>query len=225
MRKIGTQISQRRQIAQIESVFPFIRVYISAIFRQYISRPFHSKGHLMQKSGLQILLPYQRPYYRALAIGTFYALVGAGASAFSPTWLGWAVDALTKSAPPSTLAWYAGGLMLLSGIVALFRYLLRMLTGSIAAGISYRMSQDMFHRLLLFDRETRQRYGTGDLLSPTRPGPRKNANARRSPSAPSPPAACRRTRRPKPKNTFSTRAATWPRACPSGWPSSRPAWS
>ena len=75
------------------------------------------------------------------------------------------MDALNKGAPPSTLAWYAGGLMLLAGIVALFRYLLRMLTGSIAAGISYRMSQDLFHRLLLFDRETRQRYGTGDLLS------------------------------------------------------------
>ena len=40
-----------------------------------------------------------------------------------------------------------------------------MLTGEIAAGITYRMSQDMFHRLLLFDKETRQKYGTGDLLS------------------------------------------------------------
>lgn len=119
----------------------------------------------MQKSGLQILLPYQRPFYRALAIGTLYALIGAGASAFSPTWLGWAVDALNRGALPSELAWYAGGLMLLAGTVALFRYLLRMLTGSIAAGISYRMSQDLFHRLLLFDRETRQAYGTGDLLS------------------------------------------------------------
>ncbi|MBX3050784.1 MAG: ABC transporter ATP-binding protein [Caldilineaceae bacterium] len=119
----------------------------------------------MQKSGLQILVPYQRAYYRALAIGTLYAFIGAGASAFSPTWLGWAVDALNKGAPPGDLAWYAGGLMLLAGIVALFRYLLRMLTGNIAAGITYRMSQDFFHRLLLFDRETRQDYGTGDLLS------------------------------------------------------------
>jgi len=119
----------------------------------------------MQKSGLQILFPYMRPYYRALAIGTVYALVGASASAYSPTWLGQAVDALNKGAAPSTLAWYAAGLMLLSATLALFRYLLRMLTGNIAAGISYRMSQDMFQRLLLFDRETRQRYGTGDLLS------------------------------------------------------------
>jgi len=119
----------------------------------------------MQKSGLQILFPYMRPYYRALAIGTFYALVGATASAFSPTWLGWAIDALNKGAPASTLGWYALGLMGLSATLALFRYLLRMLTGEIAAGISYRMSQDFFHRLLLFDRETRQDYGTGDLLS------------------------------------------------------------
>lgn len=119
----------------------------------------------MQKSGLQILLPYQRPYYRALAIGTLYAFIGAGASAFSPTLLGWAVDALNRGALPSELAWYAVGLMLLASTVALFRYLLRMLTGTIAAGISYQMSQELFQRLLLFDRETRQDYGTGDLLS------------------------------------------------------------
>lgn len=119
----------------------------------------------MQKSGLEILFPYQRPYYRALVIGTLYAFIGAGASAFSPTLLGWAVDALNRGALPSELAWYALGLMLLASTVALFRYLLRMLTGTIAAGISYQMSQDLFQRLLLFDRETRQRYGTGDLLS------------------------------------------------------------
>jgi ATP-binding cassette, subfamily B, multidrug efflux pump len=57
------------------------------------------------------------------------------------------------------------GLVLLAALVAFFRYLLRMLTGEIAAGITYRMSQDLFHRLLLFDQETRQQYGTGDLLS------------------------------------------------------------
>ncbi|OUC06956.1 ABC transporter, partial [Litorilinea aerophila] len=106
-----------------------------------------------------------RPYRRALIIGTLYAFIGAGASAYSPTWLGQAVDALNRGAPPRTLALYALGLLGLSATLALFRYLLRMLTGNIAAGITYRMSQDLFHRLLLFDRETRQRYGTGDLLA------------------------------------------------------------
>ncbi|MBW7883115.1 MAG: ABC transporter ATP-binding protein, partial [Caldilineaceae bacterium] len=119
----------------------------------------------MRKNGLQVLLPYMRSYRRALLIGTLYALIGAGASAFSPTWLGWAVDALTSGARPATLAIYALGLVVLASTLALFRYLLRMLTGNIAAGITYRMSQDLFHRLLLFDRETRQQYGTGDLLS------------------------------------------------------------
>ena len=119
----------------------------------------------MQKSGVKILFPYMRPYYRALAIGTVYALIGASASAFSPTVLGWAIDALNKGAPPSTLGWYALSLMGLAATLAIFRYLLRMLTGEIAAGVSYRMSQELFQRLLLFDRETRQRYGTGDLLS------------------------------------------------------------
>lgn len=119
----------------------------------------------MKDSGLQFLLPYMRPYRKHLLIGTLYALVGAGASAFSPTWLGWAVDALTQGVRPNVMALYALGLVGLAVVVAYLRYLLRMLTGEIAAGITYRMSQDLFHRLLLFDKETRQRYGTGDLLA------------------------------------------------------------
>jgi ATP-binding cassette subfamily B protein len=119
----------------------------------------------MRHSGLEFLLPYMRPYRRSLLIGTLYALIGASASAFSPTWLGWGVDALNHGATARVLAVYALGLMILASTLAFFRYLLRMLTGEIAAGITYRMSQDLFHRLLLFDKETRQRYGTGDLLS------------------------------------------------------------
>jgi ATP-binding cassette subfamily B protein len=49
--------------------------------------------------------------------------------------------------------------------LALFRYLLRMLTGTIAAGISYQMSQDFFARLLILDRAALLQFGTGDLLS------------------------------------------------------------
>lgn len=119
----------------------------------------------MQRQGLRFLLPYMRPYRNALIIGTFYAMIGAGASAFSPTLLGWGIDDLTKGLDPLKLALYAIGLIVLSIIVAVLRYLLRMLTGDIAAGVSYRMSQDLYHRLLLFDYETRQKYGTGDLLS------------------------------------------------------------
>lgn len=119
----------------------------------------------MQRQGLRFLLPYMRPYRNALIIGTFYAMIGAGASAFSPTLLGWGIDDLTNGIDAQKLALYAIGLIFLSIIVAVLRYLLRMLTGDIAAGVSYRMSQDLYHRLLLFDYETRQKYGTGDLLS------------------------------------------------------------
>lgn len=119
----------------------------------------------MQRQGLRFLLPYMRPYRNALIIGTVYAMIGAGASAFSPTLLGWGIDDLTDGIDTQKLALYALGLIALSMIVAVLRYLLRMLTGDIAAGVSYRMSQDLYHRLLLFDYETRQKYGTGDLLS------------------------------------------------------------
>ena len=119
----------------------------------------------MKKSGLRFLLPYMRPYRRALIIGAVYAFIGAAASAFSPFWLGMAIDSLTEGVDPTQLAIFAAGLIALATVAAAFRYLLRMLTGRIAAGITYRMSQDLFQRLLLFDQKTRQDYGTGDLLS------------------------------------------------------------
>jgi ATP-binding cassette subfamily B protein len=117
------------------------------------------------ESGLHVLFPYMAPYRNLLLLGTVYAIIGATASAVSPTWLGWGIDALTKGVDNRTLMIYAGGLVVLAIILAFFRYQLRMLTGDIAAGVTYQMSQDMFHRLLLFDKETRQKYGTGDLLA------------------------------------------------------------
>ena len=119
----------------------------------------------MRRTGLRFLLIYMREYRWTLVVCTIYALIGAGASAFSPTLLGWAIDELLAGVRPQVLVLYALGLVGLSCTLALFRYLLRMLTGSIASGVSYRMSQDLFLKLLLFDQATMQQYGTGDLLS------------------------------------------------------------
>lgn len=120
---------------------------------------------MLRNTGLQFLRPYVRPYHDRLLLGLLYAAVGAGASAFSPTLLGWAVDELQAGVRPQVLALYALGLLGLAGTLAFFRYRLRMLTGTIAAGVSYTMSQDLFARLLLFDQRTLQQFGTGDLLS------------------------------------------------------------
>ncbi|HJZ48747.1 MAG TPA: ABC transporter ATP-binding protein, partial [Roseiflexaceae bacterium] len=119
----------------------------------------------MRNTGLRFLLPYMRPYRGALLLGTLYAIIGAGASAFSPTLLGWAIDELTGGVRLQVLAAYALGILALSGTLALFRFLLRMLTGAIAAGVSYQMSQDMYARLLTFDQIALTQFGTGDLLS------------------------------------------------------------
>jgi ATP-binding cassette, subfamily B, multidrug efflux pump len=119
----------------------------------------------MRHTGLRFLLPYMRPYRRHLIVGTLYALFGATASAFGPTLLGRAIDEIQRGIRLDVLALYALGLIGLAATMALFRYLLRMLTGDIAAGVSYQMSKDLFDRILLFDRETMQQYGTGELLS------------------------------------------------------------
>jgi ATP-binding cassette subfamily B protein len=119
----------------------------------------------MRRTGLRFLMHYMREYRWTLVVCTIYALIGAAASAFSPTLLGWAIDELLTGVRPEVLLLYALGLVGLSCTLALFRYLLRMLTGSIASGVSYKMSQDLFQKLLLFDQATIQEYGTGDLLS------------------------------------------------------------
>lgn len=120
---------------------------------------------LTQETGLRFLLPYMRPYRGTLVLGTLYAILGAGASAFSPTLLGWAIDELLAGVRLDVLVRYALGLLALAAVLATFRYALRMLTGEIAAGVSYQMSQDLFNKLLIFPRATLQEYGVGDLLS------------------------------------------------------------
>jgi ATP-binding cassette, subfamily B, multidrug efflux pump len=129
-----------------------------------LARPPSRRGAL-PTTGFGLLMAYNRPYRGHLVLGTLYALIGAAASAFSPVLLGRAVDELLGGLRPNVLALYAVGLIALAATLAVFRYLLRMLTGGIAAGVSYQMSQDLFAQLLLLDRATLLRYGTGDLLS------------------------------------------------------------
>jgi ATP-binding cassette, subfamily B, multidrug efflux pump len=118
-----------------------------------------------EQSGLRTLLPYGRPYRWLLALGTLYALIGSTASAFSPVVLGYAIDALIKQIDQQTLLIYTAAIIGLTIILAVFRYLLRMLTGTMAAGVSYTMAQDLYRHILTFDRTTQASFGTGDLLS------------------------------------------------------------
>jgi ATP-binding cassette subfamily B protein len=100
-----------------------------------------------------------------LILGTFYAFIGAAASAFNPVVLGYAIDALLLKIDQWQLITYAGMIIILTVILAVFRYLLRMLTGTMAAGVSYTMAQDLYKHILTFDRATQAEFGTGDLLS------------------------------------------------------------
>lgn len=119
----------------------------------------------MKGSSIRYLWPYlsNRPWWW---IGCFtYAIIGAGASAFSPFLLGHAIDNINSGIQLSMLLLFAAGILGLAITQAIFRYLLRMLTGDMAATVSYEMSQDMFARLLILDQHTYGDYGSGDLLS------------------------------------------------------------
>jgi ATP-binding cassette subfamily B protein len=106
-----------------------------------------------------------RPYRGLLLLGLVYGLIGASASALSPTVLGWAIDELLAGLRVQVLGWYALGLIGLAAMLAIFRYRLRMLSGTIAVGVSYQMSQDLFNTILGLDQRALRQYGTGDLLS------------------------------------------------------------
>ncbi len=123
------------------------------------------KDRRLRDTGLRFLLPYMRPYRGLLLLGLLYGLVGAGASALSPTVLGWAVDELRAGVRVPVLGLYALSLIGLAALLAIFRYRLRMLSGEIAVGVSYRMSQDLFNTILTLDQRALRQYGTGDLLS------------------------------------------------------------
>ena len=106
-----------------------------------------------------------RPYRKLLAIGLVYGFIGAGASALSPTVLGWAIDEVLAGVRVDVLLWYSLALVGLACTLAIFRYRLRMLSGEIAVGVSYRMSKDLFDTMLTLDQKALRQYGTGDLLS------------------------------------------------------------
>ena len=119
----------------------------------------------MRDTGLRFLLPYMRPYRGLLLLGLLYGFIGAGASALSPTVLGWAVDELRAGLRVPVIGLYALSLIGLAALLAIFRYRLRMLSGEIAVSVSYRMSQDLFNTMLTLDQRALRQYGTGDLLS------------------------------------------------------------
>ncbi len=119
----------------------------------------------MRGSSIRYLWPYMRGRPWWLIGCLVYATFGASASAFSPFLLGSAIDSLKQGVQLQTLLLYAGGLLGLSATLAVFRYLLRMLTGEMAATVSYEMSRDLFAKFLVLDQQTYHDYGRGDMLS------------------------------------------------------------
>lgn len=114
---------------------------------------------------MPLLIGALRPFRLQLIFGLAYASAGAAAAALSPVLLGRTIDTLRAGTPLDGVAPYALGLLALAGAAALCRYLLRMLTGTIAAAVSYDVSQRMFAHQLSFDQTTLLDFGVGDLLA------------------------------------------------------------
>ena len=119
----------------------------------------------MRGSSITFLWPYIARRRHWIVGCLFLAAVGGTASAFSPFVLGHAVDELKKGVRLDVIIFYAIGLLALSVTVAVFRYLLRMLTGNMAATVTYELGQEFFQKLLVLDQKNYAFFGRGDLLS------------------------------------------------------------
>ncbi len=114
---------------------------------------------------LRALLPYVRPYRRALAAGMASILVGVLIGLASPLLVGHAVDTFRTAPSPRTMLVYAGLLVLVAACRGVFTYLQRMLLVTMSRDIEVDIRDDLFAQLERLPPSFFYRHKTGDLMA------------------------------------------------------------
>src|SRR5262245_29321708 len=96
---------------------------------------------------LRRLLPYFRPYRRAVALGMLSILAGATIGLASPLLVGRAVDSFRTAPSPRTMLVYAGLLVLVAACRGIFTYLQRMLLVTVSRDVEVDLRDDLFAHL------------------------------------------------------------------------------
>jgi ATP-binding cassette, subfamily B, multidrug efflux pump len=111
------------------------------------------------------LLPYVLRYRREYAIGLVCVLVTTAIQLLSPRVLQYAIDDLTAGVTRAKLAMYAGVLLGIACIGAVFRYLMRRIIIGASREIEYDVRNRFFERLQQMPLAYYQARRTGDLMS------------------------------------------------------------
>jgi ATP-binding cassette, subfamily B, multidrug efflux pump len=116
-------------------------------------------------SALRRLVPYVLRYRRPFALGLFCVLVTTAIQLLSPWILKYAVDDLTAGTTRGKLALYAGLLVAIAGVGAVFRFLMRRIMIGASRDIEYDIRNDFFGHLQRLPLGYYQAQRTGDLMS------------------------------------------------------------
>ncbi|MCK5439512.1 MAG: ABC transporter ATP-binding protein [Gemmatimonadetes bacterium] len=114
---------------------------------------------------LRSLIPYVRPYRRALVWGAICIALSAGFGSLSPIVVKFAVDALRAEATWTAISVYAGAIVVIAAIQGIFRYAQRHLVYGASRKIETDLRDDLYANLLRQSPAFFDRLPTGDVLS------------------------------------------------------------
>ena len=117
------------------------------------------------RSSFRRLLPFLLRYRRQFVIGLFCVVVTTAIQLLSPWVLKYAIDDLTTGVTRQKLAFYAGLLLGIACVGAIFRYLMRQILIGASRDIEYDMRNAFFARLQVLPLAYYQGRRTGDLMS------------------------------------------------------------
>jgi len=111
------------------------------------------------------LLPYVLRYRRAFILGLLCVFVTTAIQLLPPWVMKYAVDDLTVGVTRAKLIWYAGLILAITIVGAIFRYLMRKILIGASREIEYDIRNAFFARLLQMPLGYYQANRTGDLMS------------------------------------------------------------
>jgi ATP-binding cassette subfamily B protein len=114
---------------------------------------------------LRRLLPYFRPYRRALVMGMASILAGAIIGLASPLLVGRAVDSFRTAPSTRTMLLYAGLLVLVAACRGVFTYLQRMKLVTLSRDVEVDLRDDLFAQLQRLSPAYFHQHKTGDLMA------------------------------------------------------------
>ncbi len=114
---------------------------------------------------LRPLYPYLRKYRRSYAFGAICVLCNNGVWILFPLVIRRAIDDLNREVTTHKLMFYAGALLAVAGIKAIFQFLQRWILIGISRDVEFDMRNDLFAHLERLSYSFYQRTRTGDIMA------------------------------------------------------------